>query len=351
MPLPQERVGEIDIARKYMNEMGLVPLLTRAGEVALAQRMEAGRTGHDVAVIAAVGEYAVEQGMPLADITPDTPGLPDELEDFLGEMQDRADSELIEAGEDPQEVRVEDAERAKGEMTEANLRLVVSIAKRYQGRGLELLDLVQEGNLGLINATEKFDWRKGFKFSTYATWWIRQGIGRGIQNTGRTIRLPVHVSEDANTLAKARASIARRGDEETPETLIEETGWTLEKIVNIETVSAPIASLQQPTGDEGDVELGDILSDRNASLPDEVVAQRVREEEVRDMLEGLDDRERDIIKMRFGIGVEGGELTLEETGKKFGVTRERIRQIESKALAKLRRNVAVKAKAFEGTDE
>lgn len=346
--MSQERRGEVDITRLYKDQAGRNALLTADQEVDLAQRMEAAETGVDVQVIGALGEYATEESLSLYDVKPDTEGLPDELEDLIGELH-AAELEAIEAGEDPQASREQAAEKAREEMTKANLRLVMSIAPKYQGRGLEYLDLIQEGNLGLMHAVEKFDWRRGFKFSTYATWWIRQGMGRGAEQTGRTIRLPSHVWEASNTLAKAKAAISRRGDEVTPEALVDETGWTLEKIDKIEDASAPIVSLNEPVGEEGNAELQDILSDRTALSPEERAIQATRRLEANKRLEVLDERERDIVKLRRGIG--GDTHTLDEVGRKYGITRERVRQIESKAMKKLQENAVAETAGFKGVDE
>jgi RNA polymerase primary sigma factor len=332
--------GELDIARLYMDDTGRVALLEPEKVVELAQRIEAGQTGHDVTVIQLVGEYALDQGLPLTDITPDTPGLPDELEDLLGEMQDAADFELIEAGIDPQQAREQVAAEAKTDMTEANLRFVTTIAKEFRGRGLEFLDLVQEGNIGLMRATEKFDWRKGFKFSTYAKWWIRQSMTRGVHNTGRSVRLPVSVEEGVSSLRRARARIIARDGEVTPEALVEETGFSLERINDLDKVGAPVISLQEPIGDEDNLEFGEALPDSSAPPPDEAVIQADEQRGVVEMLKGLDEREREIIKVRFGIGCN--VQSLDEVGERFGVTAERIRQLESRALSRLRYNLSLK---------
>ena len=290
-----------DPVRMYLKEIGKVPLLTADQEVELATAMTAGREAQ------ARMDEAEENGETLSD-------------EELAQLKKQ-----IKAGE-----------RAKQQLAEANLRLVVSIAKRYVGRGMLFLDLIQEGNLGLIRAVEKFDYTKGFKFSTYATWWIRQAITRAIADQARTIRIPVHMVETINKLVRIQRQLLQElGREPTPEEIGEEMGLTAERVREIQKISQEPVSLETPIGEEEDSQLGDFIEDDAAVVPPDAASFSMLQEQLAKVLEGLAERERKVISLRFGLE-DGHPRTLEEVGREFGVTRERIRQIESKTLAKLR---------------
>jgi RNA polymerase primary sigma factor len=290
------RAPTSDLVRIYLREIGRVPLLTAEEEVELAKSIEAGL-------------FAEEKVARAAIITP-------------GE---RTDLELL----------ARDGVRAKQRLIEANLRLVVSIAKRYVGRGMLFLDLIQEGNLGLIRAVEKFDYTKGYKFSTYATWWIRQAITRAIADQARTIRIPVHMVETINKLVRVQRQLHQDlGREPAPEEIGAEMGLSPERVIEIQRVAQEPVSLQSPIGEE-DSDLGDFIEDADAVVPIEAAAFILLQDQLDGILGSLSDREQRIIQLRFGL-TDGHPRTLEEVGREFGVTRERIRQIESKTLAKLR---------------
>jgi RNA polymerase primary sigma factor len=296
--------GTADPVRMYLKEIGKVPLLTGPQEVQLAQRIEAG--------LFAVAKVA-------------------ELEDRYGDAQLIPEDALT-----PLEAVVADGLQAKRDLIEANLRLVVSIAKRYLGRGMLFLDLIQEGNLGLIRAVEKFDYTKGFKFSTYATWWIRQAITRAIADQARTIRIPVHMVETINKVLRVqRQMLQELGREPSVEELAAKVGLTPARVREIQRLALEPVSLETPVGEEDESHLGDFIEDQQAVAPADAAARALLNEAVGEALEELTDRERKIVRLRFGLE-DGQARTLEEVGKEFGVTRERIRQIESKTLAKLR---------------
>lgn len=291
-----------DPVRMYLKEIGKVSLLTAAEEVDLAMKIEAG-----VEAMAQLDASEEEGGVPLE------------------RRERRRLSRIEQVGLD-----------AKQQLIEANLRLVVSIAKRYVGRSMLFLDLIQEGNLGLIRAVEKFDYTKGFKFSTYATWWIRQAITRAIADQARTIRIPVHMVETINKLVRIQRQLLQSlGREPTPEEIAEEMGLTPERVREIQKISQEPVSLETPIGEEEDSQLGDFIEDDAAVVPPDAASFSMLQEQLAKTLEGLAERERKVITLRFGLE-DGHPRTLEEVGREFGVTRERIRQIESKTLAKLR---------------
>ncbi|HZJ26645.1 MAG TPA: RNA polymerase sigma factor RpoD [Acidimicrobiia bacterium] len=296
MDRPISETGSFDPVRMYLKEIGKVRLLTAPQEVTLAKRFEAGL-------------HAVE----------------------------RLESEELSEGERAALEAVEvDGVLAKSQLTEANLRLVVSIAKRYVGRGMVLLDLVQEGNLGLIRAVEKFDYSKGFKFSTYATWWIRQAITRAIADQARTIRIPVHMVETMNKVLRVqRTMLQELGREPTVDEVAAKVEMTPDRVREIQRLGQEPLSLESPVGEEDDSSLGDFVEDPNATAPSAAAARALLTDAIEEALEELNDRERQVVRLRFGLD-DGQVRTLEEVGKEFGVTRERIRQIESKTLAKLR---------------
>ncbi len=290
-----------DPVRMYLKEIGKVPLLTASQEIDLAMKIEAG--------VAATEEL-------------------ERAEDEGRELDRRELRRLTRV----EQVGID----AKQQLIEANLRLVVSIAKRYVGRGMLFLDLIQEGNLGLIRAVEKFDYTKGFKFSTYATWWIRQAITRAIADQARTIRIPVHMVETINKLVRIQRQLLQElGREPSPEEIGEKMGLTAERVREIQKISQEPVSLETPIGEEEDSQLGDFIEDDAAVVPPDAASFSMLQEQLGKVLDGLAERERKVISLRFGLE-DGHPRTLEEVGREFGVTRERIRQIESKTLAKLR---------------
>ncbi|WP_354642571.1 RNA polymerase sigma factor [Kitasatospora camelliae] len=286
-----------DPVKDYLKQIGKVPLLNAEQEVELAKRIEAGLFAEDK--LSAADKLA--------------PKLKRELE-----------------------IIAEDGRRAKNHLLEANLRLVVSLAKRYTGRGMLFLDLIQEGNLGLIRAVEKFDYTKGYKFSTYATWWIRQAITRAMADQARTIRIPVHMVEVINKLARVqRQMLQDLGREPTPEELAKELDMTPEKVIEVQKYGREPISLHTPLGEDGDSEFGDLIEDSEAVVPADAVSFTLLQEQLHSVLDTLSEREAGVVSMRFGL-TDGQPKTLDEIGKVYGVTRERIRQIESKTMSKLR---------------
>ncbi|MGN0055095.1 MAG: RNA polymerase sigma factor RpoD [Atopobiaceae bacterium] len=290
-----------DPVRMYLKEIGKVDLLTASEEVHLAMKIEAGNEATEKLEAAENGDIE------------------------LTRAEQRRLMRIEQVGLD-----------AKQQLISANLRLVVSIAKRYVGRGMLFLDLIQEGNLGLIRAVEKFDYTKGFKFSTYATWWIRQAITRAIADQARTIRIPVHMVETINKLVRVQRQLLQDlGRDPTPEEIGEEMGMSADRVREIQKISQEPVSLETPIGEEEDSQLGDFIEDSTAVAPPEAASDSMLREQLDQVLDGLADRERKVIKFRFGLE-DGHPRTLEEVGREFGVTRERIRQIESKTLVKLR---------------
>ena len=297
-----------DPVRMYLKEIGKVPLLSAEEEIDLAQKMEEGAVAKEkIAILKKRKEEAAEE---------EQAELDEEIK-ALTKTQDAGDE-------------------AKKRLAEANLRLVVSIAKRYVGRGMLFLDLIQEGNLGLIKAVEKFDYRKGYKFSTYATWWIRQAITRAIADQARTIRIPVHMVETINKLIRvSRQLLQELGREPTPEEIAEEMNMPVERVREILKISQEPVSLETPIGEEEDSHLGDFIQDDNVPVPADAAAFTLLKEQLEEVLGTLTEREQKGLTLRFGLE-DGRARTLEEVGKEFNVTRERIRQIEAKALRKLR---------------
>ena len=300
--LPAVRVAAAgataDPVKDYLKQIGKVPLLNAEQEVELAKRIEAGLFAEEKL---AEGNGVLRAGQSI-------------------------DLEQV----------VEDGRRAKDHLVEANLRLVVSLARRYSGHGMLFLDLIQEGNLGLIRGVEKFDYTKGYKFSTYATWWIRQAITRAMADQARTIRLPAHVVEVLNKLARVRRRLLQDlGREPTPDELAVELDMTPERVIEVQKYGREPVSLHTPLGEDGDSEFGDLIEDSEAIQPGEAVSFTLLQEQLHSVLDTLSEREAGVVSMRFGL-TDGQPKTLDEIGKVYGVTRERIRQIESKTMSKLR---------------
>ena len=298
--MAKERIDrdDEDLVRLYLTDIGQYVLLTKDDEVRLAKAIEEGKSA----------EASLKKSE--KQITP---------------TRRRELNKVVRAGA-----------RAERQFVQSNLRLVVSIAKKYQASGLPLLDLIQEGNLGLMHAVEKFDWRKGFKFSTYATWWIRQAITRAMADQARTIRIPVHMVEVINKLARVqRQMLQDLGREPTPEELAKELDMTPEKVVEVQKYGREPISLHTPLGEEGDSEFGDLIEDSEAVVPADAVSFTLLQEQLHSVLDTLSEREAGVVAMRFGL-TDGQPKTLDEIGKVYGVTRERIRQIESKTMSKLR---------------
>ena len=301
--------GAEDPVHTYLKEIGKLPLLNDELEVEVGRRIQ---DGTDASARVAAHDRAEEDGGP--------------AESVLSPARLRRDRRTVVVGE-----------QAKEALIEANLRLVVSIAKRYRNRGLAFLDLIQEGNLGLMRAVDKFDYEKGFKFSTYATWWIRQAITRSIADQARTIRIPVHMVETINKVVWAQRQLLQElGREPTAEEVSQRVEYPIERVREIQRLSMDTVSLEQPVGDEDDFSLSDLIEDRAAIVPDDAAALAMLDRALQAALGFLSEREQDIVRLRFGLD-DGKVRTLEEVGKEFGVTRERVRQIESKTLAKLRR--------------
>ena len=368
-----EGINIDDPVRMYLKEIGRVPLLTAEEEIHLATSMEAGvraerRIRADKYVraylrtpgkILTVGRLAkklgIDNGIVAAAMLKDDAtvsalkeqyGITDNPEDYDSKAyrQYNADLEKVEIPLETIDVGemkslqddINDGSEAQKRLAEANLRLVVSIAKRYVGRGMLFLDLIQEGNLGLIKAVEKFDYTKGYKFSTYATWWIRQAITRAIADQARTIRIPVHMVETINKLIRvSRQLLQQLGREPTPEEIAKDMEITVDRVREIMKIAQEPVSLETPIGEEEDSHLGDFIEDHDAPAPAEAASYMLLKEQLTDVLSTLTDREKKVLELRFGIK-DGRARTLEEVGQSFGVTRERIRQIEAKALRKLR---------------
>ncbi len=298
-----------DPVRMYLKEIGKVPLLSAEEEIELAKKMEAGNVASEKIQL---------------------------LKERMETEEDDAEKESIRGEIKELQLDVDHGSDAKKRLAEANLRLVVSIAKRYVGRGMLFLDLIQEGNLGLIKAVEKFDYNKGYKFSTYATWWIRQAITRAIADQARTIRIPVHMVETINKLIRvSRQLLQELGREPSPEEIAKEMNMPVDRVREILKISQEPVSLETPIGEEEDSHLGDFIKDDNVPVPADAAAFTLLKEQLEEVLGTLTEREQKVLTLRFGLE-DGRARTLEEVGKEFNVTRERIRQIEAKALRKLR---------------
>jgi RNA polymerase primary sigma factor len=331
-----------DPVRMYLKEIGKVPLLTAAQEVDFAMRIEAGELS--TALTRHIEDSGRVDQKQLAQVVEFVPKIREHQREKFGRVEGIGRETVAkswrartrEQTDDFLRKVERDGQLAKKKLIEANLRLVVSIAKRYVGRGMLFLDLIQEGNLGLIRAVEKFDYSKGFKFSTYATWWIRQAITRAIADQARTIRIPVHMVETINKLVRIQRQLLQDlGREPLPEEIGGQMGIPAEKVREILKVSQEPVSLETPIGEEEDSHLGDFIEDSEAVVPIDAASFILLQEQLESVLHTLSEREKKVIQLRFGL-VDGHPRTLEEVGREFGVTRERIRQIESKTLSKLR---------------
>ena len=333
-----------DPVRMYLKEIGKVPLLTAAQEVDLARRIEAGEFATDLVYRTDGGTNGKIDQKSAKRVVESVVAIRDHQERSFGKVEGIGRERITKNARfrDRDDLldflrKVErDGQLAKKKLIEANLRLVVSIAKRYVGRGMLFLDLIQEGNLGLIRAVEKFDYSKGYKFSTYATWWIRQAITRAIADQARTIRIPVHMVETINKLVRVQRQLLQDlGREPLPEEIGRQMGIPAEKVREILKVSQEPVSLETPIGEEEDSHLGDFIEDSDAVVPIDAASFILLQEQLESVLHTLSEREKKVIQLRFGL-LDGHPRTLEEVGREFGVTRERIRQIESKTLSKLR---------------
>jgi RNA polymerase sigma factor (sigma-70 family) len=319
--MAKERIerDEEDLVRLYLTDIGQYALLTKDDEVELAKKIEAGKEAYE-------------------ELKKLEAGKTDDDDKKKKSAKKKKDEPAVSPVQRKRELKrsIRAGESAERMFVQSNLRLVVSIAKKYQASGLPLLDLIQEGNLGLMHAVEKFDWRKGFKFSTYATWWIRQAITRGIANTGRTIRLPVHAGDTLARVQKTRSRLEiKLGRPPTIKEMAEDLEMEEEKVIEALRFASEPLSLSEPLREDGDAELGDVVEDRSAESPFEVAATQLLPEEIQTLLSPLDERERQILALRFGLD-RGEPRTLEEVGEHFNLTRERIRQIEARAMSKLR---------------
>ena len=332
---PSDAIAIDDPVRMYLKEIGRVPLLSGNEEVEIATRMANGKPA-EVAILnfvkAQTGEEFEDFKTAIVHLAEKKLGTSfkdyTQAVDALSETDAAIDPAMLELAEDGQ--------YAKSQLAEANLRLVVSVAKRYVGRGMLFLDLIQEGNLGLIKAVEKFDYRKGYKFSTYATWWIRQAITRAIADQARTIRIPVHMVETINKLVRVNRQLLQElGREPRPEEISKEMGISEDKVREIIKIAQEPVSLETPIGEEEDSHLGDFIADDEAPAPESIASTSMLQSHLEEVLRTLTPREEKVLRLRFGLD-DGKTRTLEDVGKEFNVTRERIRQIEAKALRKLR---------------
>ena len=315
-----------DSLRMYLREIGSIPLLTAEQEISIGQQMENGKIASAILTDGSLKDF------------PDTDREHRSMPEDLGEFASEEDKVILLAGKTRGELRAVERQgaHARTKLEESNLRLVVSIAKKYVGFGIPLADLIQEGNIGLMKAVDKFEYRKGYKFSTYASWWIRQAITRYLADTGRTIRIPVHMHEKFNKLSRiSKQFLQDRGREATPAELSELMGVSEEEVKDLQKLAQDTISLDSPVGDEDDSHLGDFIADNNMAEPFEATADTLLREQLEEVLSTLTEREQEILRLRVGFD-NGRPMTLEEVGELYGLTRERIRQIESKALRKLK---------------